>query len=80
MSGLIPTIPISAFKRLKVFELKRLKSCEVESDGEYLFTFINPTTSYIRGHTEQLAQLGNSVGLETLEQIKASAELEDAPV
>lgn len=69
MATLIPQMSISEFKKLKVPELKRLKSCEIYSDGEYLFTFVNAQTDYIRIQTEYLAQLGNSVKGETLEQI-----------
>lgn len=69
MAELIPSYSITEFKKLKVPELRRLKSCEVTSDGEYLFTFINPTTDYIRVQAEYNAQLSNSMGLETLEEI-----------
>ncbi len=62
MSTLIPEISITDFKKLKVEQLKRLKSCEVTSDGEYLFTFTNPQTDYIRIQAEYKAQLSNSVG------------------
>lgn len=79
MSELIPSISITEFKRLNVRELKRLKSCEVTSDGRYLFTFINPNTEYIKFQAESMAQLSNSVGGETLEQILAPPE-EEAPV
>ncbi len=70
MAELIPSYSITEFKKLKVPELRRLKSCEVTSDGEYLFTFINPTTNYIRVQSEYNAQLSNSIGLETLEEIQ----------
>ena len=69
MSELIPNISITDFKKLKVHEIKRLKSCEITSDGLYLFTFINPATPYIRGEAEDKALLSNSVSGETLEQI-----------
>jgi len=69
MADLIPTYTITEFKKLKVPELKRLKSCEITSDGEYLFTFINPTTPYIRIQAENKAQLSNSIGGELLEDI-----------
>ena len=73
MGDLISEISITEFRKLKVPELTRLKSCEITSDGEYLFTFINPTTPYIRVQAEYLAQLGNTVGKETLEQILEEA-------
>lgn len=69
MAELIPTYTISEFKKLKVPELKRLKSCEINSDGEYLFTFVNPNTDFIRRQTEYMSQLSNSVKGESLEDI-----------
>lgn len=69
MATLIPEISISDFKKLKAHELRRLKSCEVYSDGEYLFTFVNPQTDYIRIQSEYRAQLSNSVGGEDLNSI-----------
>lgn len=69
MSDLIPSIPLSRFKKLKAHELRRLKSCEITSDGEYLFSFINPQTDYIRTQAEYMAQLSNSVAGQDLEQI-----------
>jgi hypothetical protein len=69
MDKLVPTITLTEFKKLKATEIQRLKSCEVISDGEYLFTFINPTTEYIRVQSEYLGQLGNSVGKEDLADI-----------
>lgn len=73
MSQLIPSYSITEFKKLKAHEIARLKSCEITSDGEYLFTFINPTTEYIRIQAEYQGQLSNSVGKETLEEILAVA-------
>ena len=69
MSELIPSISISQFKRLNARDLKRLKSCEVVTDGRYLFTFINPQTEYVKFEAESKAQLSNSVGGESLEEI-----------
>lgn len=69
MAELIPSYTITEFRKLKAREMKRLKSCEIISDGEHLFTFINPTTEYIRVQAEYMAQLSNSLGLETLEEI-----------
>ena len=77
MSELIPSYSITEFKKLKAHELKRLKSCEITSDGIYLFTFINPTTEYIRSHAEYHGQLSNTMGKETLEEI---LEVVHAPV
>lgn len=72
MSELIPSIPLSKFKKLKAHEIQRLKSCEVTSDGEYLFTFVNGNTEpsgYLRAQSEFKCQTANAVGGETLEQI-----------
>ena len=63
------SISITDFKKLKVPELKRLKSCEVFADGQYLFTFVNAATDYIRTQVEGLAELSNTQGGETLEEI-----------
>lgn len=69
MAENIPEISISDFKRLRVHELRRLKSCEVFADGVYLFTFINPYTDYIRLQTEGFAFLSNTQGGEDMESI-----------
>ena len=69
MATLIPEIAYSAWVRLTSGQKKRLKSCEVTVDGEYLFTFVCPQTDYIRVQTENTAQLGNAVGGETMEEI-----------
>ena len=70
MASLIPELSVSDFKRLKASELKELKSCEVYSDGEYLFTFINAQTDFIKSKAEYMGQLSNAVGGKTMEQIK----------
>lgn len=69
MSKFIPNIKLSQLKGLNVSQLKRLKSCEVTADGTYLFTFINPTTDFIRASADREGQLSNSQGLETIEEI-----------
>jgi len=69
MASNIPEITITEFKRLKVPELKRLKSCEVFADGEYLFTFVNSATDYIRTQTEGLGMLSNTQGGDDIENI-----------
>ena len=69
MLGLIPSIPLSALRRLKVEQLKQMVSCNVISDGEYLFTFVNPQTDYIKIQTEYLAQTGNATGGKTPEEL-----------
>lgn len=72
MSELISSYSFTEFKKLKAHQLKRLKSCEVTSDGTYLFTFVNGMTEpsgYLRTQTEFNAQVANAVGGETLEEI-----------
>ena len=69
MSDIIPNIPFSQLKKLNASQIKRLKCCEITSDGKYLFTLINPTTEYIRAEADQKGQLSNAVGGETLEEI-----------
>ena len=72
MATLIPEITITEFRKLKAHELKGLKSCEVVSDGEYLFTFVNGLTEpsgYLRLQTEYNCQTANAVGGKTLEEI-----------
>ncbi len=72
MATFIPEISISEFKKLKVPQLKRLKSCEVYSDGEYLFTFANGSidvSGFLRLQTERKCAAANNIYGETLEQI-----------
>ena len=75
MATLITQITISEFKKLKVPDLKRLKCAEITADGEYLFTFTNPRTLYIRKSTENLGMLSNQVGGEFLEDITQKEEV-----
>lgn len=72
MATLIAQMTITDFRKLKVPELKRLKSCEIYSDGEYLFTFVNggvDASGFLRLQTEYKCQIANGVSGETLEQI-----------
>ena len=69
MPELISEISLGDFKKLKTSKLRQLKSCEVTSDGNYLFTFINPNTPYIRSHSEYLGNLSNTVGGKDLEDL-----------
>ena len=72
MATLIPELTISEFKKLKVIELKRLKSCEIYSDGDYLFTFVNggvDSSGFLRLQTEHRCQTANAVCGETLNNI-----------
>ena len=66
---MIPTVTITDFKKLKAHELKRLKTCEVFADGEYLFTFVNAQTGFIREQAKELGVLGNPIKGETIEEI-----------
>ena len=72
MSTLIPMMTISDFKKLKVPELRRLKSCEIYADNEYLFTFVNGSvdaSGFLRLQTEYKCQTQNGISGETLENI-----------
>lgn len=72
MSTLIPQMTITDFHKLKVHQLKRLKSCEIYADGEYLFSFVNggvDASGFLRLQTEYRSQVTNSLFGETLEQI-----------
>ena len=69
MSSLIPSYPITDFRKLKAHELKRLKSCEVTSDGLHLFIFVNSATDYIKDQVESFAMLSNSNSGEDLDNI-----------
>lgn len=79
MATLIPVMSITEFKKLKAHQLKRLKCCEVYSDGEYLFTFVNgmlEPSGYLRTQSESNCQVANAVGGETLAEV--TKELVDA--
>jgi len=72
MATLIPQLSITEFKKLKVPELKRLKSCEIYADNDYLFTFVNGSvdaSGYLRLQTEYKCQTQNGISGETLENI-----------
>lgn len=69
MSQLIPNYSITAWQKLNTAQKRRLKSCELTSDGSYVCTMINPTTEYIRAEAENKGQLSNALGKETLEEI-----------
>ena len=75
MSGLIPQIPYSEFKKLKASQIRELKACEVIADGEHLFTAIIPhsdlvSTTYIRTQAEYLGMKANMVGGKDLDDVK----------
>ena len=72
MAELIPSYSITEFKNLKVHQIKRLKSAEITSNGEYLFTFVNgklEPSGYLRTQSEYNCQTANAVAGETLEEI-----------
>ncbi len=72
MATLIPMMTITEFKKLKVHELKRLKSCEIYTDGSYLFTFVNggvDASGFLRLVVENRCQTTNAVCGESLEKI-----------
>lgn len=77
MSQLIPSYPLSKFKKLSAAKIRQLKSCELTSDGSYVCTIVCPQTDYIRTQTEYNAQLSNSVGGKALEEV---LEAVNAPV
>ena len=68
MAELIPSYRWDDIKALTPDQRKRLKSCEV-IEGEHHYILMNPQTDYIKMQTEYKAQLSNSVGGETLEEI-----------
>jgi hypothetical protein len=69
MATLIPEYNLSDFKKLKAGQIRRLKSCELVADGEYVCTVIIPQSDYIRMQAEYKSQLSNSVGGEDLADI-----------
>lgn len=72
MAELIPELTWTEFKKLRPEQLRRLKSCEVTFNYEYLFTFVNGNTEpsgYLKTQSEYNCQTANAVGGETLEEI-----------
>uniref|UniRef100_A0A6M3KTS2 Uncharacterized protein n=1 Tax=viral metagenome TaxID=1070528 RepID=A0A6M3KTS2_9ZZZZ len=74
MSEFIPSITLTEFKRLKAFEIKELKSVEVTSDGEHLFTAIIPhgdthSTDFVKVNAEELGLTANLSGGKDLEEV-----------
>ena len=70
MSELIPSVAFSELKKLNARQIKQMKSCEVSSDGKYLFTIVVPQTDFIKTQIEYLCQLSNSVGGEDLSKVR----------
>ena len=79
MSDFIPTINWTDFQKVaKQGQLGRLKSCEVNFNGEYLFTFANGNlepSGYLRTQTEYNCMNANAGVGETLEQILELVEV-----
>ena len=76
MAELIPTYTRTQFKKLTDTQVRRLKCCEItDSYHNYLFTFTNPRTPYVRKATENLGMLSNQVGGEFLEDITQKEEV-----
>lgn len=72
MAEFIPMISITEFKKLKAWQLRQMKSCEVYSDGEYLFTFVNGNlepVGFLRKQTENNCLNANACGGKTIEEI-----------
>lgn len=79
MAELIPSIGLGNFRKLNGEQLKRLKSCEITFDGEYLFTFVNGAleeAGYLRVQTEYLCQTANALRGESLEEILTKETVE----
>lgn len=78
MAELIPDIQVSDFRKLNVEQIRRLKSCEVIAEGQYLFTFVNgnlEASGYLRKSSENNAQAANAIGGLSLEEVQAMEPL-----
>ena len=73
MAELIPSYKWTDFLKVaKLRQLSRLKSCEINFNGGYLFTFVNgavDASGYLRKQTEYKCQTANAISGETLEDI-----------
>jgi hypothetical protein len=67
--SLIPEIEISQFKKLKVEQIRQLKSAILTADGEYLCTVVVPRTDYVKVQTEYLGEMSNGVGGKDLGEV-----------
>ena len=77
MADLIPNLTWTEFKKLKPEQLKRMKSCEVFYDYEYLFTFVNGNaepSGFLRAQSEFKCQTSNAISGQTLEEILGEVE------
>ncbi len=77
----IPQMTIVEFKKLKAHQIKEMKSVEVISDGEHLFTAIIPPINAgmgivdtIKTQADYLGARGNSVGGKTPEDVKGKGD------
>lgn len=69
MATLMPEVEWDDLNKLKAPDIKRLQCCEIYSDDEYLFSFIRPSTDYIRAKAENDGQLSNTVSGEIPEDV-----------
>ncbi len=81
MAEFIETIPITEFRKLTDTQIRQLKSAEISSNGNYLFTFVNGNmgeNAFLRTQTEYSCQTINGAygeGFKTIEEIlKPSGE------
>ena len=72
MAEFVPSISLTEFKKLRPEQLRRLKSCEVTFNTEYLFTFVNGAlepSGYLRKHTEYGCQAANAMAGKDLKDL-----------
>jgi len=76
----IPEITISDFKRLKVEQIREMKSLDIICDGEYLGTFVCPHGNKFAMASARQAALFSNTGnrsLKTPEEIMNPAPVEE---
>lgn len=69
LSNMVPNIPFTALKQFNAEQVRNMQSCEITSDGEYLFTLIVVPKNAgmtigdnIKTNAEYLAVRSNTVG------------------
>jgi hypothetical protein len=67
--SLIPEIEITQFKKLKVEQIRQLKTVDLIADGQYLCTVVVPRTDYIKTQTQYMGELSNGVGGKDLMEV-----------
>jgi hypothetical protein len=72
--SLIPEIEISQLRKLKVEQIRQLKSVIVTADGQYLCTVVIPRTDYIKMQTEYMGELSNGVGGKDLTEVLSAVQ------